>query len=264
MNNKLKKILAVTMVLVLMLSMAACGGSGDDAEVPTYIVATESTYPPFDTVDDEGNLIGIDMDLMDAIAEDQGFKIEYTDMPFDSIIPALQAGSIDIIAAGLWCDPPERREKIYFTEPYYTGGEALLVAADNTDIICKADLTINHKAASQLASAYGDTLVKMEEEGTLGAAVLLPGFDGCMLQLVNGDVDAILAPSAVMRYYMQQHEGLVKIAGPDEGEVNFAFAVQNGNDELHDMLDEGLANIRANGTYDEIMTKWLGEGHGQE
>lgn len=259
--NALKKLLVLTLVLVMAFGITACGG-GDDT--PTYIVATECTYPPFDTIDENGNPIGIDMDIMSAIAEDQGFKVEFKDMPFDSIIPAIQSGSADIIAAGLWCDPPERREQVYFNTPYYTGGEALLVAIDNDEITCKEDLTINHKAASQLASAYGDTLLEMEENGHLGAAVLLPGFDGCMLQLINGDVDAILAPSAVMRYYMQQNVDKVKIAGPDEGEVNFAFAVQNDNEELHDKIEAGLANIRENGTYNEIMTKWLGEGHGQE
>ncbi len=261
MSKKTKIIFSAALVLALVFSFAACGdGSADgDADMPTYIAATETTYPPFDTIDENGEPVGLDMDLLNAIGEDQGFKVEYMDMPFDSIIPAINAGNADIIAAGLWCDPPERREKVDFTEPYYTGGEALLVKADNDEITGQASLTKDHKVASQVGSAYGDKILKMEENGELGAAVLLPGFDGCMIQLLNGDVDAVFAESAVMRWYMQQAEGETKIAGPIEGEVNFAFAVKKGNTELLEKLDAGLANIKANGKYDEIMNKWLGE-----
>jgi len=262
--KNLKKVLALSLVIAMVFSMVACGGGGeDDADVKTYICATECTYPPFDTVDDNGDPIGIDMDIMNAIAEDQGFKVKYMNMPFDSIEPALESGSVDIITAGISITP-ERAEKIYFSTPYYIGGEALLVAKDNTDITCIADLTSEHKAASQISNPYADKLLKMEAEGELGKAVILDGYDTCLLQLINGDIDAIFAASAVMRYYYTLHSDDVKVAGPDEGYVEIAFAVQNGNEELHQMIEDGLANIKADGTYDEIMTKWLGEGHGQE
>lgn len=260
----LKKVLVLTLVFVMVLGMTACGGGGEDnAEAKTYICATECTYPPFDTLDENGNPTGIDVELMTAIAEDQGFKVEFVDMPFDSVVPAIQSGSADIITAGISITP-ERLEQVYFSTPYYIGGEALLVSASNTDITCIADLTSEHKAASQISNPYADELLQMEADGTLGKAVILDGYDTCLLQLINGDIDAILSSSAVMRYYKELHSEDVKIAGPDEGREEVAFAVQLGNEELHAMIEEGLANIKADGTYNEIMTKWLGADHGQE
>jgi len=259
-----KSIIAILLALVLVFSMTACGGADSaDGDAPVLKVGTEPTFPPFDTTDEDQNIVGFDMDLISAIAEDQGFKVKYMNMPFDSIEPALESGSVDIITAGISITP-ERAEKIYFSTPYYIGGEALLVAKDNTDITCIADLTSEHKAASQISNPYADKLLKMEAEGELGKAVILDGYDTCLLQLINGDIDAILASSAVMRYYYTLHDEDVKVAGPDEGYEEVAFAVQNGNEELHQMIEDGLANIKANGTYDEIMTKWIGEDHGQE
>ena len=262
--KSLKKVLALTLVVVMVFSMVACGGGGsEDEEVKTYICATECTYPPFDTVDENGNPIGIDMDIMNAIAEDQGFKVEFVDMPFNSIVPAIQSGTADILTAGISVTP-ERQEQVYFTTPYYIGGEAILVAKDNTDITCFDDFTSEHSVASQISNSYADKLIALEEAGELGKAVIMDGYDTCLLQLINGDIDAIFAASAVMRYYYTLHSDDVKVAGPDEGYVEIAFAVQNGNEELHQMIEDGLASIKADGTYDEIMTKWLGEGHGQE
>lgn len=253
----MKKILAIGLVLVMVLGMVACGGSDTDSDVVTYKVITEATYPPFDTIDEDGNIIGFDMDLIAAIAEDQGFKVEFVDMPFDSLIPAIESGTGDIIAAGMWCGDPERLEKVDFSDVYYSGGMALLVAEDNDEITGLDSLTPEHKVASQIATVYADQLTEMADGGLIKKAVILDGFDTCVLQLVNGDVDAVMTAKEVVSAYISQQDGKIKLAGDIENSEDFGFAVQKGNTELLDKINAGLQNVKDNGTYDEIVTKWL-------
>ena len=126
MNKLLKKVLVLTLMIAMVFSIAACGGdestddeNGGGTEAVTYKAVTEATFPPFDTVDEDGNIIGFDMDLMNAIAEDQGFKVEYVDMEFDSLIPAVENGDADIITAGMNAMDPARQAKVDFSTTYY-------------------------------------------------------------------------------------------------------------------------------------------------
>ena len=95
-----KSLVAVLMIAVLVFSLAACGGSSDDTakDKVVYKVGTEPTVPPFDTTDDDQNIVGLDMDLIKAIGEDQGFDVQFENLSFDGLIPALKAGNIDIVA----------------------------------------------------------------------------------------------------------------------------------------------------------------------
>jgi len=126
--KSMKKVLAFALAMLMVLALAGCA-----KEEKVYEVLTEATFPPFDTVDEDGNIVGFDMDLIQAIADDQGFEIKFKDMAFDSLIPAIQSGSGDIIAAGMWCEDPERIEKVDFSDVYYTGGKALLVELTMTE-----------------------------------------------------------------------------------------------------------------------------------
>lgn len=252
----MKKIFAILLVLIMILGMAACGG-GEDSEVVTYTVLTEATFPPFDTVDADGNIIGFDMDLISAIAEDQGFAVEFVDMPFESLIPALEAGNGDIIAAGMWCGDPERAERVDFSDIYYTGGKAILVAADNNEITGQDSFTPETVVASQIGSNYADEITTLKEEGKIKEAVILDGFDVCILQLINGDVDAVVSGSDVVNAYIKQQEGKIKLAGDIEASEDMGFAVQKGNSELLEKINTGLQNVKDSGLYDELIVKWM-------
>ena len=98
-----KSVIAVLLAMVLVFSLSACGGDSEDTSSDTvvYKVGTEPTFPPFDTTDEDQNIVGLDMDIMKAIGEDQGFEVEFENLSFDGLIPALQAGNIDIVAAGI-------------------------------------------------------------------------------------------------------------------------------------------------------------------
>ena len=277
----MKKILSLLLAAVMVCTLAACSGTTPGSEnsmadksegsnvqtestpesksekTPVYKVLTNATFPPFDTIDENtGEIIGFDMDLIAAIGEDQGFQVEFVDMAFESLIPAIETGNGDIIAAGMWSGDPERIAKADFSETYWTDGAALLVKTENTAITGLDSLTADMKVATQIATNYADDLQAMVEEGTLGEAVILDGFDTCVLQLINGDVDAVMAGASIVQAYMDKNPEALKVVGDKASYEDLGFAVQKGNAELLEKINAGLANVKENGTYDELLKKW--------
>ena len=277
----MKKILSLLLAAVMVCTLAACSGTTPGSEnsmadksegsnvqtestpesksekTPVYKVLTNATFPPFDTIDENtGEIIGFDMDLIAAIGEDQGFQVEFVDMAFESLIPAIETGNGDIIAAGMWSGDPERIAKVDFSETYWTDGAALLVKTENTAITGLDSLTADMKVATQIATNYADDLQAMVEEGTLGEAVILDGFDTCVLQLINGDVDAVMAGASIVQAYMDKNPEALKVVGDKASYEDLGLAVQKGNAELLEKINAGLANVKENGTYDELLKKW--------
>ena len=146
-----KSVIAVLLAMVLVFSLSACGGDSEDTSSDTvvYKVGTEPTFPPFDTTDEDQNIVGLDMDIMKAIGEDQGFEVEFENLSFDGLIPALQAGNIDIVAAGMNKDDPERQEQVDFSDAYYESQLFVAVPVDNDTINSIDDLTSDMRVAAQ-------------------------------------------------------------------------------------------------------------------
>lgn len=277
----MKKILSLLLAAVMVCTLAACSGTTPGSEnsmadksegsnvqtestpesksekTPVYKVLTNATFPPFDTLDENtGEIVGFDMDLIAAIGEDQGFQVEFVDMAFESLIPAIETGNGDIIAAGMWSGDPERIAKVDFSDTYWVGGAALLVKTDNTEITTMDSLTTDMKVATQIATNYADDLQAMVEEGALGEVVILDGFDTCVLQLINGDVDAVMAGFDIVNAYMSANPDQLKVISDEENYEEMGFAVQKGNAELLEKINAGLANVKENGVYDELVEKW--------
>lgn len=259
-TGKMKKLLLLAVAVILVFSLVACGDNGDngeDAEVITYTAVTEPSFPPFDITDDEGNIIGFDMDLLDAIAEDQGFKVEYMPLGFDALIPALEAGNADIIAAGMNAEDPARQAKVDFSTTYYDSALVVVVKADNETINGFEDLTADMKVASQIGTTGGSKANELAEAGQIKEAVILDQFTTCILQLRNGDVNAVIIDKPVADAYIKSQPDYVKTVGEPEGAESYGFAVQKGNKELLDKINAGLQNMIDNGTYDELIAKWF-------
>ena len=273
----MKKILSLLIAAVMVFTLTACSGTTtsstpDKSEaasgtqsasesktdaVPVYKALTNATFPPFETIDENtGEIIGFDMDLIAAIGEDKGFQVEFVDMAFESLIPAIETGNGDIIAAGMWSGDPERIARVDFSDTYWVGGAALLVKTDNTAITSMDSLNTEMKVATQIATNYADYLQAMVDEGTLGEVVILDGFDTCVLQLMNGDVDAVMAGFDIVNSYMKQNPDKLKVIGDVDTYEEMGFAVQKGNAELLEKINAGLANVKENGVYDELVKKW--------
>ena len=256
-NHTMCKLAALILAVVLMLALAACSAPKATTEIPVYKALTNATFPPFDTIDETtGEIIGFDMDLIVAIGEDQGFKVEFVDMAFEALIPAIESGNGDIIAAGMWSGDPERQARVDFSEAYWVGGSALLVKVENDTITGMDSLDSTMKVATQIATNYADDLQAIYEEGKVGEVVILDGFDTCVLQLLNGDVDAVMAGVDIVTAYMKKNPDKLKVVGDASVYEELGFAVHKGNSELLDKINKGLANVKENGKYDELLKKW--------
>lgn len=264
-QNKKLKLISLFLIIMMMsiFCLAGCGekntegDSGD--EVVTYKAVTEPTFAPFDTTDEEGNIIGFDMDLMNAIGEDQGFKVEYVAMEFDALIPAVESGSADMITAGMNAMDPARQEHVDFSTTYYDSGLVTLVKADNNKITGIDSLTKDMKVASQIGTTGADEVTSLKDDGKIKEAVILNGFDTCVLQLKNGDVDAVIIDLPVANNYMSKDADSFKIVGDTLNAESYGFAVQKGNTELLEKINKGMQNLKDNGKFDEIYNKWIEE-----
>ncbi len=253
-----KSVVVIALAAVLAFSLTACsGGSSDDAEKVTYKVGTEPTFPPFDTTDDDQNIVGLDMDLIKAIGEDQGFEVTFENLSFDGLIPALKAGNIDIVAAGMNKDDEERQKQVDFSDAYYESQLFVVVKEDNTTINSIDDLTSDMKVAAQTGTTGASKVQELKDAGKIKEAVILDGLDTAMMQLINGDVSAVINDKPVNEAYMKKQPDKVKMVGEALNAENYGFAVAKGNDELLEKINTGLKHIKENGTYDELVDEWF-------
>lgn len=252
MKRKLLIIITIVATTCMALTFASCG-----ADQGQLIAVTEPTYPPFDTTDEKGNIVGFDMDLLSAIAEDQGFKIEYQATNFDSLIPAVISGSADVIAAGVNANDPNRQKKLDFSDTYYDSGLVVMVKKTNDEIKGIDSLKPTMKVASQTGTTGAEKALELKDEDRIRDATILDEFNACVQQLLNGDVDAVIIDKAVADNYAKTKTSDVKLVGEVLNAESYGFAVKKGNIELRDKINLGLSHVKENGIYDKIYDKWF-------
>ncbi|MCG8483359.1 MAG: transporter substrate-binding domain-containing protein [Clostridia bacterium] len=248
----MKKLLIVLLAFVMIFSLAACGGQ---EETKVYLVGTEPTFPPFEFTNDAGEIIGFDIDLIKAIAEDQGFEVEIKNLGFDGLIMAVQSENIDIIASGMTITE-EREENVDFSTPYINAGLALAVAHGD-DAIQSADDLKGKKVAVQIGTTGANEAQRLMDEGIVADVVTFNTVDVVMMELVNGGVDAVINDLPVTKAYMTKQPDKIQLVGEPLTSESYGFAVAEGNEELLEMINTGLQNVIDDGTYDEIQAKYF-------
>ncbi|AKB26123.1 Glutamine ABC transporter, periplasmic glutamine-binding protein [Methanosarcina sp. MTP4] len=253
--KKMLKILALLLVITTVVFAAGCAEQGEEGaveEMSTYYVGTEAQFPPFEIVDDAGNVIGFDVDLMNAIAEDQGFKVIYQDQDFSGLIPALQTGNIDIIASGMTIRP-DREEQVDFSEPYINAGLAIAVAVDNEDIQGVDGLQGKTVAVQTGSTGY----FKSEElmnNGTIAKIKDFPHVNEAIEEVKIGGADAMINDIPVTNAFIAAQPGVIKVVGEPLNSESYGFAVRTGNTELLEKINTGLQNVKDSGKYDELIS----------
>ncbi|MBN1581246.1 MAG: transporter substrate-binding domain-containing protein [Anaerolineae bacterium] len=224
------------------------------AEAVVYKIGTNAEYPPFESVDDAGNVIGFDADMMDAIAEKAGFEYEFVNTRWDGIFVALQSGEFDaVISAATITD--ERAEIVDFSDPYFNAGQMIAVRiADKDTINTVADLD-GLKVGVQLGTT-GDMWLS---DNTKAEVVRYDEITLAFQALANGDVDAVFNDGPTSSDIIQSNPELgATIVGDPITDEFYGIAVNKEKPELLDMINAGLAAVRADGTYDEIYDTWFG------
>ena len=266
--KKFSKALVAGVLATSMMLFAGCGGNdaaqdanadAENQEAVVLTVGTNAAFEPFEMMAEDGEtIIGFDVDLINAIAADQGMEVEMVNMEFDGLVMAVQNGQIDASIAGMSITP-ERQEQVAITYPYYDAGLNIAVAADNTDITSEADLA-GKVVASQMGTTGAAKALELQEAGVVADVKLLENINVCMLALGNGEVDAVIMDIPVNGAYVAAHPEVAKIAAEFEVEVpeQFGIAVSLDNTELLDKLNAGLENVKADGTYDALIDKYFG------
>ncbi len=263
----MKKFSFIVMLLALMLFIAACGsddestsggeGSGTEGgESKTYQVGIDTTYPPFE-YEVDGEYTGIDIDLINAIAEDQGFDIEFNPMDFGGIIPALQAGQLDIAIAGMSITD-ERKEVVDFSDPYFDAGLTLVVQSDNSEITSMEDL--EGKTVAVKSGTTGAQFARDNEEEYGYEIAQFEDSPSMFQEVSNGNADVLLEDYPVIAYAIAESGLDLKTVGDRLTGDQYGIAVLKGeNAEVLEQINAGLQALRDSGEYDEILNKYISE-----
>ncbi|PJN91653.1 transporter substrate-binding domain-containing protein [Bacillus sp. mrc49] len=258
----MKKLGLLSLFLILTIFISACGSNdgknaGDEKKnEKVYKVGVDTTYPPFEFK--EGNEYkGIDIDLINAIAKDQNFKIKLSPMDFGGIIPAMQANQLDVAIAGMSITE-DRKKVVDFSTPYFDAGLTVVVTKDNKSTKSVADLK-----GKTVAVKKGTTGAKYAQDnaGKLKIKVVQFNDSPAMFQEVsNGNADALIEDYPVISYAIAQKDLGLKTVGERLNGDQYGIAVLKGeNQDLLKKIDAGLANLKKDGKYDEIIKTYLGE-----
>lgn len=250
-----QKIAAATITAACIMGFAAPAAmAADSASEPTLTVATDPSFVPFESLDPKtGEHIGYDMDIIRAIAKQAGFKIKFKLMAFNGIIPALQAGSVDMSIAAMTITK-ERAKAVDFSNPYYDSGLKLAVRADNTDIKSIDDL-----AGKTVGTKIGSTSYDYLSHKVKGIKKIVPypNTPPMYMALMSGNVDAVLYDVPNILYFIKtKSKGKLKAVGPLYEGQQYGISFPKGSKWV-EPVNKALAKIKADGTFTKIYKKWF-------
>ncbi|MCC8137560.1 MAG: transporter substrate-binding domain-containing protein [Clostridiales bacterium] len=254
----MKKQLAFVLTAAMIAGCMSVPAAAEEEESKVWAIATDTVFKPFEYTNDDGEFVGIDVDILAAIAEDQGFEYELNSLGWDSAIAACQAGQADGMIAGASITDERKESGWTFSDGYYNATQSMTVAADSeiTGFEDLAGLTVGVKTGTQGASyaeslqeEYGFEITYYEDSPTMYQAVL------------GGQVVACFEDTPIMAASIQDGDLALTILYDTENEGSpYGFAIfSEDSQELLDMFNAGLANIVENGTYAEIIATYLGE-----
>ncbi|MCG7342615.1 basic amino acid ABC transporter substrate-binding protein [Sporosarcina sp. ACRSL] len=264
MERSLRRYFLGAVLACLSIMLIGCGASSTNSSSSDggttegkrkLIVGTDATYAPMEYMDEKGNIVGIDIDIVNAIAEAAGFEVEYKNYGWEPLFPALKNGEIDFAVSSITITD-ERKESYDFTNPYFVANQLILVLEDS-DIESFEELK-DKRVAVQI-NTTGHKVV----EGLLGKTnknILAPEtMPLAISEMINGNADAAVGDNAVIIEYQAQNPNVkLKTIEDDSFEKEYyGLMVKKGNKEIVDLLNEGIEKIKANGKLKEITDQDL-------
>ena len=275
----MKKLSAMLMAGAMMMSLAACGSSASSAsseavsseaasevasasseaasaaELTTVTagkltMSTNAAFPPYESTDDNGNFVGIDIDVAAAIAEKLGLELQVDDMDFDAALLAAQNGKSDLVMAGVTVTE-DRQLVMDFSDSYATGIQSIIVKEDS-DIASPDDL------ADKMIGTQRGTTGYIYCSDDFGDEHVTPYDDGltAVQALVNGQVDAVVIDNAPAKEFVAANPGL-KILDTSYAEEDYAIGVAKGNTAMLDAINGALEELKNDGTLQAIIDKYI-------
>lgn len=269
----MKKLIALVLAMVMVLALAACssssgnnkentapatnGTTGNDEqpaalttlESGKLIMSTNAEFPPYELKDDDGNYIGIDVEIATAIAEKLGLELEILDVDFDAALLAVQQGKSDIVMAGVTVND-DRKLVMNFTNTYATGKQVIIVTEDSTVTVDNlGEQMIGTQRATTgyiyASDDYGDDHVTAYDNGATAVQALK-----------NGQVNCVIIDNAPAQEYVKANPGL-KILETEYVIEDYAIGVDKNNAALLDAINAALSELSSDGTIQSILDKYI-------
>ncbi len=234
---------------------ASASAGESPSKSKSFRIATDTTFSPFEFEDVDGNFTGIDIELLNAISEDQGFTFELQSLGFDAAVTALEAGQADGVIAGMSITP-DRQAKFDFSDPYFDSGIVMATAKDSSvdsyeklqgQTVAVKNGTEGAAYAESIADTYGFTITVFDDSASMYQDVLA------------GSSAACFEDYPVIGYAISQ--GMkIQMVGEKQAGNSYGFAVKKGqNEELLNYFNQGLRNLKENGIYQEILDRYIVE-----
>lgn len=227
-------------------SEEATGGA--EAAGGTLVMATNAEFPPYEYYED-GDIVGIDVEIAKAIAAKLGMELQIEDMAFDAIIPAVTSGKADFGAAGMTVTE-ERQRSVEFTDTYANSNQVAIVKEDSD--ITGSDALAGKIIGVQLGTT-GDALATEIKDATVER--YNKGLEAVQ-SLTQGKIDAVVIDQATAEAFVKKTEG-IKILEEKMSEEEYAIAIKKGNIELVEKMNEAIKELKEEGKIDEIVAKYM-------
>jgi polar amino acid transport system substrate-binding protein len=270
-----RRFLQTTGLLVAGVLLAACGKKAPEAAAPAasapapaasvaaapppakvYVVGTDAAYAPFESQNEKGEIVGLTIDVVTAVAQKAGIEVKFVNTPWEGIFNSLAQGDRDLLASSITITD-ERKQTMDFTNPYFDAYQ--LIAVKATSKVTKFDDLKKLKVGVQTGTTGDEAVTKQQGKNSAN----IKRFESTPLalkELEAGGVDAVVADNGVVVNYVTNNPGAKfktvsdKAFAPEQ----YGFAVKKGNTELLEKLNKGLADIKADGSYDQIYAKYFG------
>lgn len=241
--------------LMLMTVFAGCGNKSDDSglnlvEPGKLIMSTNAAFPPYESTDDNGNYVGIDIDVAKAIADKLGLELVIDNMEFTAALEAAQKGKADMVMAGVTVDPD--REMVMDFSDSYAKGVQVVIVPENSEIKTLDDLE-GKKIGTQMGTTgyiycsddYGEENVVAYDNGITAVQAL-----------VKGQIDCIVIDNAPAQAFVKENPGLA-ILDTEYAVEDYAIGFAKGNTALKEAVNKALAELIADGTVQKIIDKYI-------
>ncbi len=249
---KVFRVLAVLLVLAGFVVAPIMSGSASAAD--TFTVATDATWPPMEMVDANKNIVGFDIDFLNAVAKEAGFKVIFKNTAWDGIFAGIAAGKYDAIISSVTITD-KRKEKMDFSIPYINAGQILIIPKSMKNVETLPDMK-GQKVGAQIGTTGSFEIKKAK-------GVTLKSYDEIGLafeDMAAGRIGGVVCDTPVAANYALQREeykAKFKIVGKPFTDEYYGIVVQKGNQKLLDLLNKGIKAVQAKGIDKQLEKKWL-------
>jgi polar amino acid transport system substrate-binding protein len=272
-----RRFLQASALLAAGLLMSACGKKAEEpsatpaasaaaasapapAPAKVYVVGTDAAYAPFESQNEKGEIVGFDIEVVSAVAKKAGLEVKFVNTPWEGIFKTLDQGDRDLLVSAVTITD-ERKQSMDFSNPYFDAQQLIAVKANSK--ISKFDDLKKLKVGVQTGTTGDEVVTKLQGKTSAN----IKRFESTPLalkELEAGGVDAVVADNGVVINYVTNNSGskFKTVADKAFAPEQYGIVVKKGNADLLGKINKGLADIKADGTYDQIYAKYFGAAAG--